>query len=206
MSVGGELKAKRAIKKIEDKKREIASQAIDLMRETGYHNMSMDVVAERVGLTKPTLYSYISSKQELLFYILESAMTSGTKSIKDIILQSKSARIRLREALSAYVELILNNSNLFYSAFTEHNSLTDEHQLIIRKMQSEFLSLWKKLYEEGVLEGSFEKMPTKVAIQMLLGVMHWIPFWNQEGDKSDQEENLMRIVNFCEKGLLKKEE
>lgn len=206
MSVGGELKAKRAIKKMKDKKREIASQAIDLMRETGYHNMSMDEVAERVGLTKPTLYSYISSKQELLFYILESAMTSGTKSIKDIILQSKSARIRLREALTAYAELILNSSNLFYSAFTEHNSLTDEHQIIIRKMQSEFLSLWKDLYEEGVLEGIFEKMPTKIAIQMLLGVMHWIPFWNNEIDKYNQEDHLMRIVNFCESGLLKKED
>lgn len=41
------------------------SAAMELFTERGYTNVSMDAIAERTGITKPLIYSYFGSKEEL---------------------------------------------------------------------------------------------------------------------------------------------
>lgn len=45
---------------------EILDATSDLMGEKGHELMSMDEVAARVGISKPTLYSYFATKDELI--------------------------------------------------------------------------------------------------------------------------------------------
>ncbi len=52
----------------------ILSSAGDLLRNYGYDAMSMDELAEAVGVAKPTLYQHFAGKEELVAQILISAM------------------------------------------------------------------------------------------------------------------------------------
>jgi AcrR family transcriptional regulator len=49
-----------------ERERQILDAAIAVFSERGYANASMDAVAERVGVTKPVVYTHFGSKEGLL--------------------------------------------------------------------------------------------------------------------------------------------
>src|SRR5215468_5145452 len=59
---------KHSYKEIERQRREeeILTIAERLLMERGYENLNMDELAEEVGISKPTLYQYFNSKDELI--------------------------------------------------------------------------------------------------------------------------------------------
>src|ERR1700757_1081601 len=51
-----------------DEKREaVLRTAVQLFLEQGYHRATLHEVAERLNITKPALYNYFRSKEEILF-------------------------------------------------------------------------------------------------------------------------------------------
>src|SRR4051794_23581382 len=51
------------------KRRELVARAASLFNDVGYHNTTVEDVAEACGIRKPTLYHYFRSKDEILFWI-----------------------------------------------------------------------------------------------------------------------------------------
>lgn len=188
---------------IEQKRQQIANAAIEIMREVGYAQMTLDEVAKKAGMTKPSLYSYISSKQELLYYVVVNAMSSGTETITRIIRQEAPVEERLTMALCAYTKLVLENSSLFHTLFTQETSLSDTHRKEIRTLQRNFMQLWIDLFEEGVREGKFRNIPSKIAVQLFVGVVNWIAMWHRTREGPDEVERIAGIfVEFCRKGIV----
>lgn len=68
--------------KSEARKDAILSIALEVFREVGFEAASMSQIASRVGGSKATLYSYFSSKEELLF---EAMMHSADKHANDVL-------------------------------------------------------------------------------------------------------------------------
>ena len=52
----------------------IREAALELFGEKGYDGASMNELAERVGLAKPSLYNYYRSKEDLLLDLVEEGM------------------------------------------------------------------------------------------------------------------------------------
>ena len=51
-----------------DEKREaVLRTAVQLFLEQGYHRATLNGVAERLNITKPALYNYFRSKEDILF-------------------------------------------------------------------------------------------------------------------------------------------
>ena len=48
------------------KRERIIGAAVELFYERGYENTTLEAVAERLGVTKPFIYSHFGSKAELL--------------------------------------------------------------------------------------------------------------------------------------------
>src|SRR5947209_19752015 len=53
-------------KQLLKRKEETLDTAARLLTERGYANLNMDELAEEVGISKPTLYQYFNSKEELI--------------------------------------------------------------------------------------------------------------------------------------------
>src|SRR5690554_5416202 len=54
---------------------DIIRASADLFERVGYHKASMQMLADEVGLGKPTLYHYFKSKNEILHAIHEGTIT-----------------------------------------------------------------------------------------------------------------------------------
>jgi AcrR family transcriptional regulator len=53
------------------RREQIVAAAARLFEENGYHTTNVAEVAEAAGISKPTLYHYFKSKEEILFEIHE---------------------------------------------------------------------------------------------------------------------------------------
>jgi TetR/AcrR family transcriptional regulator len=57
-------------KQLQKRKEETLDAALRMLTERGYANLSMDDLADEVGISKPTLYQYFNSKEELLSQVM----------------------------------------------------------------------------------------------------------------------------------------
>jgi AcrR family transcriptional regulator len=74
-----------------DEKREaVLLTAVRLFLEQGYHRTTLDEVAKRLNITKPALYNYFRSKEEILF----ECWSIGRELIEKIIAAQAHSRLR----------------------------------------------------------------------------------------------------------------
>ena len=81
--MGAKPARKRRTTEAHDEKRiEIIQHCAALFDKVGFHNTSMQMLADEVGLGKPTLYHYFPSKLSILYAIHDthiSALLDGLK-------------------------------------------------------------------------------------------------------------------------------
>jgi len=88
------------------KKQMIIDTAVKVFHRKGYRTATLDDVANELGLTKPALYHYVSSKENLLSLIYLQALESFFDTIYEI---AKSMDDILRTGKLDNVEEMLNN-------------------------------------------------------------------------------------------------
>ena len=58
----------------------------------GFHNTTLDDIAQALGVTKPALYRYVKSKHEILFECHRLAVGMAEQALGDANAQAESAR------------------------------------------------------------------------------------------------------------------
>ncbi len=89
-----------------DRLRQVAAE---LFAERGYAGASMTDIAKRVGVRKPSLYNYCSSKEELFMELLEESLVDWGEASSPALDESGSCRRRLRRHLRRTVDFALDS-------------------------------------------------------------------------------------------------
>ena len=77
----------------------IIQSAITLFKQKGYHKTSMDEIAEKVDVSKPTLYNYFQDKGSILIAYFQSTVADYGKEIKTTIKGRQGIKARLENLL-----------------------------------------------------------------------------------------------------------
>src|SRR6266568_40951 len=98
----------------------IIQAAEDALLEKGYHEMSMEEIASRVGIAKGTLYLHFAKKEDLVYAIVERQMQTLLQSVEQISATPGSVQGRLTAIMHAmYSGLSARRMKFLY---TLHNS------------------------------------------------------------------------------------
>src|ERR1700733_9675027 len=105
----------------EVKREAVIRAAAHAFNRKGYHNTSLDDIAAALEVTKPTVYYYVTNKEELLF----ECFVAGVPEIRDTFCQVKqqkaSARERLASALRHYGEAMASEFGWCMARAEEHD-------------------------------------------------------------------------------------
>jgi AcrR family transcriptional regulator len=169
----------------EDQLLEIATR---LFKEKGYHNTSMQDLAEALGVQKASLYYYIESKDELLQRLLEHAISILGAQIDEFYAADLPPTGKLRQALENHAVTIMDNLNLVSVYLNEHRNLPPERleeALAVRKHYEQVLM---QIVQDGIASGDFRPVDVKMAALGLLGMLNWTHEWfSPAGELSSQE-------------------
>jgi len=99
------------------RRRQLLDVAVAVFGESGYHQASMDDVAEAAGVTKPVLYQHFTSKRELYLELLRDV---GSNLMEEVVTATRAAdhpHKQVEAGFGAYFRFVAAHANAFRLLF-----------------------------------------------------------------------------------------
>jgi AcrR family transcriptional regulator len=121
---GGTKRLPRAVRE-----QQMLDAAVQMFSVNGYHETSMDVIAAKAEISKPMLYLYYGSKEELFGACLDRELTRFIDGVREEINLEQSPKDLLRNTIVAFMRYIDANRASWIVMYTP---ATHPHPLIRR--------------------------------------------------------------------------
>jgi AcrR family transcriptional regulator len=147
------------------------------MVQRGYAGTSMGDLAKAVGMTKAGLYHHISSKQDMLFQILQHAMEGLERTVVEPAKRLSDPEERLREIIRLHVRGLFESGLEFALLFPERRHLEPAQQQVVAQQIENYLGLIRELLRELKDEGKLRDLDINIAarhiLQTIAGIARW---------------------------------
>jgi AcrR family transcriptional regulator len=185
-----------------DLKREaVIRAAAQAFNVRGYHNTSLDDIATALGVTKPTVYYYVTNKEQLLFECFRAGLQRIRDAFRDAAARTgRPARERLNEAVRGYAQAIASEYGWCMVRAHEHD-LGPEMGRQVNALKSEIDQGMRRLLRDGIADGSIGPCDPKIAAFAMAGALNWIAHWYRENQPMTAAEVADAYVAFFENGL-----
>ena len=159
-----------------------------LFKEKGYHNTSMQDLADALGMQKGSLYYYIDSKEELLRALLEQATSILGAQIDEIYAADLSPAEKLRRALENHGQAMMDHLNLVTVYLQEYRSLPTERLEEVMERREHYENRLMQILQDGIASGEFRTVNIKLTVFGFLGMLNWTHQWfSPDGELSSEE-------------------
>ncbi len=170
----------------EEKRRALIHQAGLAFRRKGFHETSMEDVAQSLGVTKGALYRYVKNKQEILFECHKLAMELGDAALQHGRAQGGNGFEKVRLTLATFLRDYIS-SNSAGAAIVNIDELEPEHRHEIIRRRSVFDHGLRAMIVEGIEDGSIAPRDPRIIAFSIMGAINWLPRWyNPDGELSHQ--------------------
>lgn len=122
-----------------ERERQILDAAVDVFSRLGYAGASMDTVAERVGVTKPVLYTHFGSKEGMLLACIGRARAELLDATATAAAAATTPEDMLRRGTRAFFDYLDARApawTLFYSEAGVAAAALEE----VRAQQTDFIA------------------------------------------------------------------
>jgi AcrR family transcriptional regulator len=171
-----------------DEKREaVLRTAVHLFLEQGYRSATLNEVAERLNITKPALYNYFRSKEEILFECCALGQERVDEVISEINAGGGTGLAKLRKLIRAYAGVMTTDYGASLVRF-DTRDLTDKNSKIVRAAKKSIDLTFRKFIAEGIADGSIRPCDAKLAAFAIAGSLNWIGHWFQRDGEMSAEE------------------
>ena len=114
---GGTKRLPRAVRE-----QQMLDAAVQMFSVNGYHETSMDAIAAEAEISKPMLYLYYGSKEELFGACLDRELTRFVDDVRSKIDFTQSPKELLRNAVLAFLNYIDANRASWMVLYTQATS------------------------------------------------------------------------------------
>jgi AcrR family transcriptional regulator len=182
---------------------DILEAAAQVFRQKGFHGASMANIAEAVNLQKASLYHHVSSKQEILFELLDRALELLLERISPIASMDLPADERLRRMIREYLQILAENTDLSAVLLFEHRSLEGRQHARHVPNRDKFENLWRDVLSDGVRTRQFECDDIPLSARAILGILNWTITWYRPNGSLTVEQISDHYSNLLLNGLKK---
>lgn len=167
---------------------QLLETATRLFKEKGYHNTSMQDLADALGMQKGSLYYYIESKEELLRRLLEGATSFLALQADEIYAADLPPPQKLRWALERHGVAMMEHLDLVSVYLQEYRNLPPERLEEALAVRKHYERVLMQILEDGIKAGDFRPVNVKMAVFGIMGMLNWTHQWfSPEGKFSAQE-------------------
>ena len=161
------------------KREAILRMAARMFANEGYAATSLNAIAERLNVTKPTLYYYIENKEAILNACVAEGLTSVEENLAAAHATGANGYEKLALFFRLHVNFILNDFGALLVAARQ--DLTVQHKRQLKIVDRAVI----ELIDEATADGSMKPCDSKIACFALFGAFNAIPLWFRDaGDKT----------------------
>jgi AcrR family transcriptional regulator len=148
-----------------------------LFAERGYHGTSMKDIAEKLGVRAPSLYNHVTSKQDILYAIMDKAMDRAIAALEEALAGVADVSERLRQATESLVLDFLRNPAEVTVCNNEVRSLDAGNRLAIVAKRDRYAALVREIVEDGCRTGRFRTRTPQLAAFAVLEMGNSAKSW-----------------------------
>ncbi|PXY30827.1 TetR/AcrR family transcriptional regulator [Prauserella flavalba] len=160
---------------------EIVTVAAELFGERGYDAVNLEDVAERLDVTKGSLYYYFSSKEELGTAAIQTLGDEWTDRLEKLLERADgSPAQRLRALIHEHVTIAVRDYPAALRVFLVPRNWPAAQRERIKELRTRHNQLFRDLIEEGIAAGEFTVTGVDTVLQCLHASMSQAPAWCAE--------------------------
>lgn len=177
--------------------------AAEVFHRKGYDNTSMSDVAMAAGLTKAGLYHHVSSKESLLYTVLDSGLDLTESYVMKPLEPIADPLDRLKTMIELHLRLVLEERNLEVTGLLhECKTLSAADQGKINRRKKEYVKMTAKLIADVIKKYKITDINPKLAAFALLGMLNWTYQWYKPTGSSSREEIVQNFQHIFLQGIL----
>lgn len=161
----------------ETKRRALVREAARAFGRRGFHNTSLDEVAEALGVTKPALYRYVRTKHEILYEAKIIAFDAGAKARELAAAATADPLERLRLYIIHYIDLLTSELGSYAVLAEPVTSLPPEYAEPIRARLRDTDRTLREMVQAAMEAGGMPKGDPKLAVAFFMGAINHIARW-----------------------------
>ncbi len=142
--------------------------ALELFAARGYSGTSLADIAGRLGIRKPSLYNYYSSKDELFLDLFEKSLDQWREASRPALDSDGTCAERLRRHLDSAVGFAVSDPHttaLCRAAVSQvSGELAERVQTLIDDHRREYRERLRQVFVEGMETGEIARRPPKILV------------------------------------------
>ena len=182
----------------EEKREAVLHAAAQAFAEAGYHKTSLDDIAARLGITKPTLYYYARNKDDLIGAVASRALKRILEAIEGD--RESAALTQLQHLLRRYAEVMATDFGRCIVVVRDARiggPAGETLQDSIRQIDGRI----RQLLALGAEDGSIARGDVKLTAFMIAGAINSITRWFDEAGSLSAAMVAEKFVNQLTAGL-----
>ena len=161
----------------EERLQQIESVAGRLFSRRGYAGTSIRDIARKLKMQGGSLYAHISSKEEVLWRLVERAGREFHQAVGALAVGTGPAPERLRAMARAHVEVVTSDPDHASVFLHEWKYLEGEWQTEVRRLRDEYEDYFSTVIAEGTAAGDFAVEDPRLVTRCLLSALNGIATW-----------------------------
>ncbi|MDM0003674.1 TetR/AcrR family transcriptional regulator [Variovorax sp. J22G73] len=187
----------------EVKRQAVLQTAAQLFNERGFHATSLDDIAERLNVSKPTLYYYVENKDQILLECVKTALDLMHAGIAEVRANGGSAIDQLEASMRIYAGVVTQDFGRCVIRIGE-DPLPKPLKAELLRLKAGIDAQFRQLVEAGIAEGSLAPCDPKMAAFMLAGALSWIGRWYRPGGSLTPTQIADQGIDLLLGGLLQR--
>lgn len=157
----------------------IVETAAELFGERGYDAVSLDDVADRLDVTKGSLYYYFASKDELGTAAIETLGNEWTTRLENLADQHKEAAPTdtLRALLHEHITIAVRDYPAALRLFLAPGQWPEAQSARVKELRRRHDQVFRTVIENGVTTGEFTVTTIDTVLQCMHASMAQAPTW-----------------------------
>ncbi len=160
----------------DEKKHAVLRVAAQLFLEVGYHRTTLNEVAARLNITKPALYNYFGSKEEILDECYQLGQQLVDEVIAAIEREGGDGLGKLRKFIRAYARMMTMDFGMCLVRLDDRE-LSAEAYARVRAGKRKDDHVFRSYIKEGIADGSILPCDPKLSTYAIAGSLNWIGHW-----------------------------
>jgi AcrR family transcriptional regulator len=165
----------------------IRKAGLRLIFEHGYEAMSLRQLAAEVGIQAGSLYNHISTKQELLFDLIQDHINELLRQLDRAMADKQEPEEKLRAFVAFHVTYHMTRKREVFIANSELRSLEPKNYETIVALRGAYEQRLAAILAEGAEQGAFEVGDVQVATFAIIALLTGLCTWYRPGGRLTKE-------------------
>ena len=161
----------------EERREAIVQRAAELFAKTGFLGASVADLAEACDTSKSLIYHYYTSKEDILFAVMQSHLDQLTEDVSNVMALPGGASERLQTLVHRFMDHYVGAANRQKVLLNELDNLPELRQQEIVAKQRIIIDAVRDLLIEIKPELEADKPRARVQTMLLFGMINWTHTW-----------------------------